>query len=214
MAKTTIYLGTDPISFKTKNNIIHCPLIQIIPRNFEDAEIKSAMVDIPLYTHIVFTSKNSVEVFFQCLKYYKFSFEDIKDKQIISIGKATASKLQREGVSSLLAEEETQEGVVKLLALRDINKAYFFLPQSSRARSSILHFFILRGIRHQRCHLYDTTPKIPTLLPKIEEADEIVFTSPSTVDAFIQAYGSIPKDKKLTSIGPITQSKLLSTTYG
>lgn len=210
MKKTTLYLGLDPINFKTKNNIIHCPLIQIIPRNFESVEITSTFVDIPQYTHIIFTSKNSVKVFFQCLKHYKFSFENIKEKQIIAIGKATASLLQKEGISPLLADEETQEGVVTLLALQDIDNAYFFLPQSSLARSSILHFFMLRGIRHQRCYLYDTTPKIPSILPNIEEVDEIVFTSPSTVDAFVQAYGAIPKNKELTSIGPITKSKLLS----
>jgi uroporphyrinogen-III synthase len=38
--------------------------------------------------------------------------------------------------------------------------------------------------------------------------DEIVFTSPSTVAAFKEIFGALPRGKKLVAIGPITEEAL------
>ncbi len=39
---------------------------------------------------------------------------------------------------------------------------------------------------------------------------EIVFTSPSTVDAFLNVYGEIPTGKIVTTQGSITQQRISS----
>ena len=55
---------------------------------------------------------------------------------------------------------------------------------------------------------YHTQTNKAVVLPDLNLCDEIVFTSPSTVDAFIDLCGSLPEDIQLTPIGPITKNKL------
>lgn len=61
--KKALYLGTDPSYYKAKGvQIIHYPVIQIVPRI--DSCVKAAYSKLSSYTHLLFTSKNTVQVFF------------------------------------------------------------------------------------------------------------------------------------------------------
>lgn len=209
MSQTTLYLGLDPTNFKTANRLIHCPIIQAVPRPFDAPEIAHVFADIPKYTHFIFTSQVAIQVFFDCLSYHGYCYEDLIGKTIIAIGKATAAAFAKRGSGIIqTAKEETQEGIIKMLAIQDLEDAYILLPCSSLARPDLAHFLVVRRIRHQLCHTYDTKFLKPTKQIDFDEIDEIVFTSPSTVDAFQEIFGKIPQDKKLTSIGPITENKL------
>ena len=202
-----LYLGLNPKHYEKE--VFHLPIIEIIPRDFNHPEIVNAFADIPEYTHLIFTSKNAVEIFFSYLEKKGFSVEDLQGKEVVAIGKITAKYIEEKGVHvNRIAEDETQEGIIHLLALEDLDKAYILLPQSSKARGSLFQTLRLRGIRHQRCSLYDTNPKLPAVKPNLGSFDEIIFTSPSTIEAFRKIFGRIPRTKKLTAIGPITRSKL------
>ncbi|MCB1107335.1 MAG: hydroxymethylbilane synthase [Chlamydiia bacterium] len=199
--RKALYLGTDK-----KEGTFHLPLIEIVPRDFQGFEFKSVMADLPDFTHIIFTSKNGVRVFFDCLAFYGLK---IKGGKIFAVGKVTAKELEKRGVKvDKVAEEEMQEGVISLLAMEELDDAYVLLPQSSGARPLLLHELMMRRVRHQRLCLYDTKVKIPPIKPELTDFDEIIFTSPSTVDAFLKVFDKIPKGMKMTSIGPITQKAL------
>jgi len=209
MPQTTLYLGLDPINFKTENNLIHCPIIQTISRDFNLPKIRHVFEDIPDYTHFIFTSKVGAQVFFDCLLHHGYTPDILKGKEIITVGTVTAVAVEDcGGKVTQIAKEETQEGIIKMLTKQDLDRAYMFLPCSSLSRPDLAHFLMIRRIRHQLCHLYDTQVREPVEKPNLEEIDEIVFTSPSTVEAFQKVFGEIPKNKKLTSIGPITENKL------
>ncbi|NGX51637.1 MAG: Porphobilinogen deaminase [Chlamydiae bacterium] len=200
--RKTLHVGLNP-----KGAVTHLPLIEIVARNFDRPEIASAFADIPLYTHIIFTSRSGVDLFFDCLNHH--GYETIEGKEIFVVGRATAERLKERGaLPSRVASEESQEGVIHLLAMEDLDDAYILLPQSSRARPTLAHTLMVRRVRHQLCHLYDTRVKVPHVKPNLEDFDEIIFTSPSTVEAFIEIFGSLPKGKRLTPIGPITDRKL------
>jgi uroporphyrinogen-III synthase len=140
-----------------------------------------------------------------------YSVKDLEGKEIVAIGKITAKYIEQHGAKvAKIADSETQEGMIHLLALEDLGKSYVFLPQSSRARCNLVQSLVHRGVRHQRCDLYDTKVKIPTVKPKLENFDEIIFTSPSTIDAFQKVFGKLPKEIKLTAIGPVTRIRLNS----
>jgi len=64
------------------------------------------------------------------------------------------------------------------------------------------------AVRFTAIDLYRTVFQRPDPVPSLEEMEEIVFTSPSTVEAFLQIYGQIPKNIKITAIGPVTQNVL------
>ncbi len=105
-----------------------------------------------------------------------------------------------------MAPFATQEGVIELI--RKIKDGYFFIPRSKRARSVLTEYLIREKIPHFAFDLYDTHFQRLEPVPNLDEFDEIVFTSPSTVEGFIHIYGSLPKGKKLSAIGPVTKKEI------
>jgi uroporphyrinogen-III synthase len=207
--KTILYVGIDPPKNSGRNRVVHCPLIETIARDPDAAEIKEAFQELPRYTHVIFTSKNTVRIFFSFLRHYSFNSEILKDKQMIAVGKMTAALIRQQGFQvAITAQEETSEGIVEELQQIFLEDAYIFWPHSSISRSVIADYFRKQGVKFQECLLYDTQFKRPEIMPDLSTIDEIVFTSPSTVDAYIHLFGSIPLEKKLTPIGPVTREKL------
>jgi uroporphyrinogen-III synthase len=207
--KTILYLGTDPSYFFANGNVLHYPIIHISAKSSSDQNIKKAFDALIEYSHIIFTSKNAVRVFFEIFDQRKDDYEILKQKKIISIGRVTSDFLLKKKIIPFLqAEEETQEGIIEKLSHEDLSHAYIFFPRSSRSRPVLLDFLQNHAIHHVACDLYDTIPQFFEPYPDLKKIDEIVFTSPSTVEAFFSLYGYIPKEKKLTVVGPVTEEAL------
>ncbi len=202
-----LYLGLDPKGYQTEKTIIHFPVIQTRNIPFDHPKIAHAFSDLDEYTHLIFTSKSTVHYFFEALRFYGFS-SDLNHKVIFSIGESTQNSLKKQGIESQLAKCATQEGVIAALAQIDFEKSYLFYPRSKIARSLLEHFLIKKEIRHQLCDLYETVPRLEKQNWNWEEIDEIVFTSPSTVNAFFNFYSLPPSGIALTSIGPVTKRAL------
>jgi uroporphyrinogen-III synthase len=211
--KTTLYLGTNPATFESqgyaRGHLIHYPVIKIVPRSLEHLDLKQAYAELSEFTHLIFTSKNAVKIFFQHLADLKQSAEALQKKTMIAIGTVTAAHLAIQGlVPQLVAKEETQEGVIQLLNSMPLEQAYIFMPRSALSRPVLANFFKERNIRFQACDLYDTVTQILEPKPDLDQVDEIVFTSPSTVNAFLEIFGILPKNKRLIAIGPVTEEAL------
>lgn len=204
--KKILYLGTDPSSYKGEGQIIHYPVIKIVPRNARS--IKVAYSKLSTYTHLLFSSKNTVQVFFQQLGKLGISKKFLETITIIAIGTVTASHARKHAQCHLIAEEETQEGMVALLKLQPLEKAQVFFPRSSLSRNVIIDFFQKNNISFQDCFIYDTVVQKNQPVPNLEEIDEIIFTSPSTIRAFLEIFPVLPLHKNLLAIGPITQKAL------
>lgn len=200
----TFYTGLEvPEKYK---ECIHYPLIKIIPRQVK-------IPDINPYTHILFTSKTSVKLFFDQCK------ENLQNKKFITVGIATAEELQKQGITPfLIAKEESSEGIVKELETLSLKNAFLFYPHSALARHVISDYLNSKLIKYDTCVLYDTVVNTPMIVPNLSGVKEVIFTSPSTVNAFCQIFGKLPEDKILISIGPVTAEYLrnrqnLSHTY-
>jgi uroporphyrinogen-III synthase len=86
--KTILYLGLEPSeSFLKKNRVLHCPVIKIIPKNASCPDIQKAFKEILLFTHLLFTSKNSVRIFFEMLAHFGMHLEMLSGNTIIAVGK-------------------------------------------------------------------------------------------------------------------------------
>lgn len=203
--KRVLYLGTHPHHYSTEGEVLSYPIIRLVPRPIP----QHILDDIPLYTHVVFTSKNGVTLFFEALN----EKANLANKTLIALGQSTAERLKAHGYkATFIADEESQEGIISLLRPMDLDEAYILLPHSSLARKKLEHFFQDREIRYQVCELYDTLTQKTEPVPDLGSIDEIVFTSPSTVRAFMEIFAHFPKDKTLTCIGPITQAELIKHT--
>lgn len=206
-----LYLG---LRAPTKAHLVHFPIIKTTPRSPHEPEIQRAFHRIREYTHLLFTSQTSVEIFFSFLPQFDINTKELKDKCWITVGKSTARLLRQNGFEVNISPEiETAEGVVEELKKIPLKNAYLFWPRSALARPILNDFFNLErfnlhGIRFLDCIFYDTHTHQPGPLPDLNLFDEISFTSPSTVNAFFELFDEPPKHLKLTAIGPITLSRL------
>lgn len=204
-----LYLGLEVPSDLTDQLVIHCPVIQIRPRSKENVEVSSSIKKFSIYTHLIFTSKSAVSIFFEYASCFGIPLEEINSKSLIAVGKHTAERIRAcGGRVAEVAVNETAEGLIELLSDRDWSQQFFFWPHSSLSRPLLKKWFETHLIPHQTCVFYDTVVQKIVQLPLSDDYDEIIFTSPSTIEAFIEIFGSLPSNKHYTCIGPVTKKYL------
>lgn len=211
MTKKILYLGLDPACYQSKGHVTHWPIIQIIPRPLSEPSIKNALSNFEAFTHVIATSKSAVAILMDYLEQLNIPLHRWAAKATLAVGQATAKHLIAGGITPFkVAVDEKAEGIIKELMQLDLTDAHLFWPHSSKARLVIEEFCTSRAIRLTSCTLYDPKTRIPGELPQLKEFQEIVFTSPSTVDAFLEVFGTLPTHACLTPIGSITGSYLHS----
>ena len=179
-----MYLGLRP-----PKGVFHYPVI----RTVKTGDIKPALAKWDEFTHILFTSQTTVA-------YWPGPW----DKKLIAIGPTTARAL---GKKSMVANAHTQEGIAQLI---ERIQGVFFYPRTKLARPFLAEFMKKKRIPFFALDLYDTVFQRLEPVPNLDDFDEIIFTSPSTMDGFLRIYGVFPKNNKLTSIGPVTEKELIT----
>lgn len=195
--KPILYLGLSMRHYPRKKMADHYPVIRIVERKDIDQYIHT----LHQYTHILFTSQVSVDLFFKRVKQVF--------QTCIAVGPFTSQRLEMYGVKALYPKIFTQEGLIDLLTESSLEGCSFFLPRSSIARRKIDAFLSDQHIPYTVCSLYDIKFQMLEPIPNLLTYQEIVFTSPSTVESFFQIFKQIPKTVRCTCIGPITQKALL-----
>jgi len=207
--KRILYLGLDPIHYPCIGEITHWPILRMIPYPLSEPRIDKALRDFPYYSHLIITSKTTVAILQNYLPQLGIDLRCWAEKMTLAVGHITAKHLQGLGVKPLkIAQEETAEGLVNELKQLSLEQAHVFWPHSAKARPVIKNFLSQENICHTTCALYDSSPQTPGDLPSLETFDEIVFTSPSTVEAFLQIFGEFPSKTRCLAIGPITLESL------
>jgi len=200
--KRVLNLGLDAPEPISGVEIIHRPIIQVVPRSKNDPDIQKMINYVKGCTHLIFTSKMGVRIFCE----YMSLPEGIS---CICVGKKTAAALKECGYKAAwIADTETAEGVVELLRKLDLRVKRVCWPHSALSRSVIASYLEEMGIEYKDCVLYDTLVNQEFQKVDMDGVDEIVFTSSSTVDAFVEIFGGLPQDKVLTPIGPVTAGRI------
>ncbi|MDP1836848.1 MAG: uroporphyrinogen-III synthase [Chlamydiales bacterium] len=195
----TLYLGLTPPLALPGQTLVHYPVISIQP--IHSPEIDNALAQ--TYTHVLFTSKTAVRLVTNKLK-------DSAAK-IYTVGTATAQVAEQAGFTvTQIAIPETAEGMVELLKQEDLSDAHLLWPRSAQARAVIGDYCKINNIRLTDISIYSTQLERPTPVPSLLEMDQIVFTSPSTIDGFFAIFDSIPPHISVQCIGPITRQHLSS----
>jgi uroporphyrinogen-III synthase len=204
--KKALYVGLELPKHLQGGHVDHCPLIEVKARDSSDPAIGKVFGKLHEYTHLIFTSKSSVEILYSYARKYGYQ---INASTVFAVGRSTAAAVSSySNVCTIVAEEETAEGVVAMLKRQDLESACVLWPHSALSRPLIADHLAARGIACDACVFYTTHTRRPENVVNLERYDEIIFTSPSTVNAFIEIFGSLPDDKLLTSIGPITKIRL------
>jgi uroporphyrinogen III methyltransferase/synthase len=161
------------------------------------------------YDHIVFTSVNSVEVFFDYLIEKDYDIRGIKAK-ISVIGDATEKALKQRGIRCFAkAKEFASEGLLNILKPYLNKNETLLLPCSAKSRKYIYEEFTSCGIEVDRVYIYDTVCGSVVNKKSFDEVDMVFFTSPSTVNNMVEMLGAEEvKKKKIIAIGPKTNEAL------
>jgi len=191
---------------------IHFPTIRIVPPESWEG-LDRAIGRLDKYQWLIFTSANGVRFFMQRLKELGKDVRDMKGIQICTIGPATAQALEELGLRvDLVPESFISEGVVAAFAGKDIKNNRVLLPRAEKARDVIPEGLAACGARVDVVTAYRTVgsgkngAELNRLIDE-DKVDVITFTSPSTVNYFLEIMGrntKLPERVKIAAIGPVT----------
>ena len=195
--------GTHPDKYRHLGIIVHRPLIKSVPLD-DYTQADKLLKQIDTFDWIVFTSTNGVEFFFQRLNAVGLDTRSIGTAKIAAIGKTTAEKLKTFGVlvdmqpsleSSAGLLEEFKKVSAKgkrILIVRPKAGSSMLLDDLAAADAAIEAVVVYRNV--------DIEPEETDF----DFIDKILFTSGSTVRAFLKLYGSVPDGVKVYCLGQPT----------
>ncbi len=168
---------------------------------------------------LVLTSVNGVEAFSERLKHLKISKIELRDLQVAVIGPATAAAFAAQfWEPDVIPEEFVSDALPD--AIGDVEGRRFLLARSDAARKSLAEELKKRGAEVFDLALYSTialdansAPKSVEQLRELEAPSCLTFTSPLTVQGFVNLSKAAGKSSWLQEIpslciGPITANAL------
>jgi uroporphyrinogen III methyltransferase/synthase len=199
--------------------VIEYPAIKINPINKD--KCRNAIKNIEKYTHLILTSPNGVEIFFNNLEFMGYDARKLSGLHITAIGSGTAKSLKKKGINPDFTPiqyvgEALVSGISPLLS----TDSKILLPRSYNARPYIAEE-LSKICALEEIHTYETVKDECDSVDIVEmlenrEIDYITFTSSTTVQYFIEKTGEnnieLISNSKLISIGPMTTEKIKS--YG
>lgn len=225
--KPTLYTGTLPDIEKRNADYTYTPLIEI--NNSSIFSLKDALYDEENYEYykgkglawddddekkpkyVVFTSQHSISSTIECIPEL---LEEQENYIFISIGDTTTEALHNAGIKDVIqVEEDNRFGIIKWFEKEKYDEANaryedIIYPHSSLSPEDIplalqeLGFSVKSFVAYK-----NVMPEHPRLV-NLNHFKRIVFTSPSTIDNFIDLYGKLPENTEFITRGPITQKHL------
>lgn len=166
---------------------VEAPLLKI--NCHKKTETESIMEDLSRYEWIFFTSANGVDCFFHMINTYGLHAH-VATSKIAVVGHKTELALKKYDYSAHFIPTVYKATVMAREFLKKYPSAGpILLVRGSRSKNTLLDQFIEHHLSVDLLEVYETTfnYKIePFLNKQLTIIDFITFTSPSTVDAFIE----------------------------
>lgn len=190
------------------SEVINIPFIEITPIINNDILLEYKNID--LYNWIIFTSTNSVEIFFKVFEDYNISKERVKNIKFAVVGKKTDNKLNEYGFhSSIIPKDFTADFLLKEFIRHKINNQKILIPTSKIAKKDLYNGLLELGNNVIFLPIYENIkPDINYNDFDLSNIDYVTFTSPSTVENFYSAFKKI--DANIVCIGTVTAEKIQS----
>ena len=172
-------------------------------------KLDSIKDDLSIFDHILFTSVNGVNKFFDYLVKEKIDVRNIKAK-ISSIGKATTKALEMRGIIPFKTSREfVGEKLFDTIKPFVKEGDRILIPSSSKSRPFLAEELKKLGAIVTKINVYDVTKGEVKNTKAFDEVDAILFTSPSTFENMKEMVGLDKiKEKICIAIGPITNKAL------
>jgi hydroxymethylbilane synthase len=192
-------------------------LVTVIKTNaLAVAEWDQIISRLPLYTHLLLTSKEAVEYLIARLS--PEQLHTLRSISTFAIGCGTADTAKGYGFKvQQLPEEASSEGMVELLKSLIDPKAVegtfrapmrVLWPHSNLSRDPIPSYLEQQHIPYDAPSIYTTVTNTNCSLPDLYQYDGICFASPSSVRAFLELSGQLLPHHRLYAIGKSTLAEL------
>ena len=206
-ARRVLVTGTCAAPYRHFGELVHTPLITITDP--EDWHPIDAAVDrVASFSLIVFTSRYAVTALLERLLARGTDARGLAHARLAAIGRATAAALRERGLAAdIVAPAEHTSGL--LAALRDAGPLAgecVLLPRSFLADDTLPAALRAAGATVTPVTAYRNIPVRNPVRVDLACLDAVLFTSPSTVQAFRRLYGdTLPPSLAIWCRGPRTR---------
>ncbi|UOQ93885.1 uroporphyrinogen-III synthase [Halobacillus shinanisalinarum] len=165
--------------------VIHVPLLQFKLK--DSVENKHILTKLHDFSWVFLTSSNGVKFFFELLSLY-----DVKIPRSCKwavVGEKTAETLESYGVKpDFIPTNYRAVAMVEQFFERVGEPGKILFVRGNRSRKVLPHAFLQQQVFFQTVTVYDTlvVDDEDVLIRKLDQLDALTFTSPSTVEAFMQ----------------------------
>jgi uroporphyrinogen III methyltransferase/synthase len=190
-------------------SVLALPLTEQVDAADGGSALRLTAGQVDQYTWVVLTSVNAVERFMSELR----DARALAGVAVAAVGPATADALRRCGVEpDLVPAESSARGLVEEFGAADRDEpGRVLFPCADLAPETIPEGLRKKGWEVRRVEAYRTVPVTtpePALLARVAHADAVVFTAPSSVQAFsvlrTPEGASLPVPPHVVCIGPTT----------
>lgn len=198
------------------NKIYYLPTIKI-KSLINDVMLNELKSNIHKYHYIVFTSKNSVELFSNFLIHKKELINKIK---VVAIGEATSKKCANLNLNvDIVPDSFSAEGLITYFSKLDVKEKYFLIPTSKLSSDDLKTGLENLGAFVNSLYIYDVVPnfELKKIIsePELNNFNVYIFTSPSSFKYFLDIFEIIEIDKFfnskiICSIGKTTEKAINS----
>lgn len=204
---TILVTGTSIDAYRHLGNIVHQPLIEIVPVN-DKLPVTRILKKLDKFNWIFFTSRYTVDLFFRTLLDQGKDSRSLGTISIASIGQVTTDALRKYSIiPDLQAGRESSVGLLKDLDIIDIRAGKVLLPRSDLGLPILPEGLAERGWDVTTLTLYQN--KYPEGLQPLDlsKIDQIAFASPSCVTNFKRLYGFLPEPINVLFKGQETEQR-------
>ena len=195
--------GTHPDKYRHLGIIIHRPMIKSVPLD-DYTQADKVLRRLNVFDWIVFTSTNGVKFFFQRLNAIGLDTRVIGTTKVAAIGKTTAEKLKTFGVLvDLQPKLESSTGLLEEFKKASVKGKKVLLVRPKVGSSMLLDGLADADATIEEVMVYRNVEIEPDETD-FDFIDQILFTSGSTVRAFLKRYGSVPDGIKVYCLGQPT----------
>ena len=199
-----LVLGNHPERYKHLGNIVHRRIIDCVPVD-DFTEADKICKDIAQYDWIVLTSVNAAKQLFPRLYAMGKDARALANAKIAAIGKSTAARLSDYGiVADMIPQTESSTGLLEEFAKIDMAGKKVLLPQAEVASKELPEGLTKAGAQIQTVAVYKTIEVDPGEID-FDYIDKVLFTSGSTVKAFVDKFGKLPPNVDALALGEPTQ---------
>jgi uroporphyrinogen III methyltransferase/synthase len=198
MADALTILGAD---------VIHVPILEIVdPPSWDELDGALKRLNDGAFEWVAFASAHAVAKTFERLGALGLDARAFAGSKVAAVGTATERALIDEGIRPDLVP--VRFTAKELAASMGRGSGAVLLPRPLEAPRGIVDNLTAAGWDVVEVTAYDTRPAEvdPDAAARIAEGDFdiVTFLSPSAVDAFMDAFGSVSDEKLVACIGPST----------